>query len=67
MLKSGHCHPELINGTPTFDRIISERNILQFAGPSEVANRFNPYLFDLTHIDESMCNLDEDFIYPPTL
>lgn len=34
LLKSAHSQPELINNTPTFDKIVSERNFLQFSGSS---------------------------------
>jgi hypothetical protein len=32
LLKSAHSQPELINNTPTMDKVIGERNFLQFSG-----------------------------------
>lgn len=67
MLKSSHAQPFAINNTPVFDRVLAERNILQFSGPHEVHNFFNPYLFDLSNMDESMCMDETEFVYPPTV
>ena len=51
MLKSAHSQPDLINNTPILDRVIGERNFLQFCGTGEIANFFSPYLFDLSNMD----------------
>lgn len=55
MLKSPHAHPDLLNGTYLLDKLVAERNILQFSGQCEIANRFNPFLFDVTNLEPEMC------------
>ena len=67
MLKSTHSQLDTINNSPIMDRIIAERNFLQFCGSPEISNFFNPYLFDLSNMDESMCRDDAEFVYPSTI
>lgn len=55
MLKSIHSQPELIINTPNFDKILGERNLLQFAGINDLGTHFSPYLFDLTNLSADMC------------
>jgi hypothetical protein len=55
LLKSIHSQPETIQNTITFDKIISERNLLQFSAINDIYNIFNPYLFDLVNMDQTMC------------
>lgn len=49
------------------DRVICERNYFQFCGPNEISTYFNPYLFDLTSMEEHMCRDDIEFVYPNTV
>lgn len=58
MIKSVHSQPEIILSTPLFDRVISERNFMQFSSAYEFSTYFNPYLFDLSNLEESMCRFD---------
>ena len=40
------------------DKIVAQRNELQGSGVSEIYTFWNPYLFNLTTMDESMCRDD---------
>ena len=67
MLKSAHAQLDTISNSPTMDRVVCERNYLQFMGPTEISTFFNPYLFDLANLEEHMCREDIDFAYPYTI
>ncbi len=54
MLKSVHSQPEVISNTTLMDKVLSDRISVQSSGV-EVNNLFNPYLFNLTDMDSSMC------------
>jgi hypothetical protein len=51
ILKSPHFSLDSANDTIMMDKIICERNILHGAGPTEMNNYFNPYLFNLSNMD----------------
>ena len=51
ILKSPHFSLDSATDTIMMDKIICERNILHGAGPTEMNNYFNPYLFNLSNMD----------------
>lgn len=58
MLKSAHSQIDTINNSPLMDKVVGERNFLQFMGTTELSSFFNPYLFDLVNLEEGMCRED---------
>lgn len=65
--KSLHSQLDMISNSVAFDRVCAERNYLQFCSGQEISSFFVPYLFDLSHLEESMCQDLDNFVYPPTV
>jgi hypothetical protein len=52
LLKSFHFQLESINETLALDNVISQRNVLQSCGPTELQTFFSPYLFNLSTLTQ---------------
>lgn len=66
-MKSYHIYPDTIMNSPVLDRICAERNLLFFCPYLEASLLFSPYIIDLNNLTATMCQLDGQFEYPPTL
>jgi hypothetical protein len=59
-LKCHHSMLDSINDTIVLDTVISQRNYLQSCNYLDLNTFFCPYLFNLTNLEEGMCQDSED-------